>query len=913
MRAQIVRSLQYLYFLRFSLFLWLFPLAFALLDSGPTRTLTRGIFVPEYTFGYLCVAFYLISKAFVALVTARAIIINGGDRFAAPCPDWLCNLLAEQNTGNERKAVTVAILPALAVFVYLALVGIAEDIPWHKIAWGVAVGTFLAFLFWYVVNAWYYLAYEIPPGLEDTPTLTLGKNAARTILFPRQWFFLNPPETTMATRRLTLEDMKSPLRDSGFAKWSHRLAGELNQLIGLPGYIYADNYIYEAHIFAFIAAVGFFVLFSILYPLTAPVPTRWAVLSFAILFGGLISVLWIFLGSTAVNGTMRRWRLLLSSAAVLFCGAIFYAWYHSSPDRFPTLASVLLIVVLLGWGLCAASFFLDRYRIPVLTLLILAAVLPRAVCPSLFYGNQEDHYLSTAPLSGDPGVPTPGQMLLDRLNLAEDDGRPLIVVTSTGGGLHASAWTARILETLTEQLPAADQESFRRHVLLMSTVSGSSFAEAYYLEELQQAENEHRSPNLHKVVIASQCSSLEAVGWGLLYYDLTKAMVPFLGWVNPSSGNGDLSHSPLGKDRTWALRRGMQRNVNSGYCYDSAYDNATDKRLPDVPAKLSLLERLWPQQTGESRAPTLANMRASEAIPAFTMNTTTVEGGDRFLLANYRLPSYRIGPLEGPPAESFLDLKLHDGQFADLPLATAAQLSATFPYVSSAARIPRTYSIKSAHFVDGGYYDNDGTSSMIEFLRYALDPPLQATATSQQKQDASIQQAVADKLRAKPSRPQATKPVKILLVEIRNSQDSDRSSTRSRALNPDGSGHAGLLEHLAMPLKGFWSAGHDSVTGRDRNGLDLLIASHRENLQLHQIVFDDVTEDTDRFWIKNAKDPLSWSLTPAERGEVANHALKQCTIGARYQAAMDWFLGFDKEWSKSPQGDASNPCPEEKR
>lgn len=81
-----------------------------------------------------------------------------------------------------------------------------------------------------------------------------------------------------------------------------------------------------------------------------------------------------------------------------------------------------------------------------------------------------------------------------------------------------------------------------------------------------------------------------------------------------------------------------------------------------------------------------------------------------------------------------------------------------------------------------------------------------------------------------------------------------------------------------MPLKGFWSAGHDSVTGRDRNGLDLLIASHREDLQLHQIIFDDVTEDTDRFWIKNAKDPLSWSPTPAERREVANHALKRCAI-----------------------------------
>jgi len=123
MRNQIDRSLQYLYFLRFSLFLWLFPLLFAALDSGclgfSTRTLTRGIFVPEWWSGYACVAFYLISKAFVALLCARIIVINGVDRFSAQRPEWLSRLLADPDAQGEGKAIVISLLPALATFAYL--------------------------------------------------------------------------------------------------------------------------------------------------------------------------------------------------------------------------------------------------------------------------------------------------------------------------------------------------------------------------------------------------------------------------------------------------------------------------------------------------------------------------------------------------------------------------------------------------------------------------------------------------------------------------------------------------------------------------------------------------------------------------------------------------------------------------
>src|SRR5207245_2368070 len=57
----------------------------------------------------------------------------------------------------------------------------------------------------------------------------------------------------------------------------------------------------------------------------------------------------------------------------------------------------------------------------------------------------------------------------------------------------------------------------------------------------------------------------------------------------------------------------------------------------------------------------------------------------------------------------------------DLPVTTAARLSATFPYVSPAARINRYGGFDNQyHYVDGGYYDNYGTATLVEWLDKGL-------------------------------------------------------------------------------------------------------------------------------------------------------------------------------------------------
>jgi hypothetical protein len=317
--------------------------------------------------------------------------------------------------------------------------------------------------------------------------------------------------------------------------------------------------------------------------------------------------------------------------------------------------------------------------------------------------------------------------------------------------------------------------------------------------------------------------------------------------------------------------------------------------LKEAPKILPWYQRLLPTSTSATTRLTIGGLKPGSNFPAFTMNTTTVERGDRFLLANYRLPAYQVGPIEGPPAESFIDV-FRTGNRPDLPLASAAQLSATFPYVSSAVRIPQKYSSYSEHFVDGGYYDNDGTSSVIEFLRYALDCPVPGT-TNSDPQDAAAKQDIHSR-----------GAVDVLLIEIRNSIDTDAPNSQpapfvrhnSEPSPPKPWSHAGLLQQLGFPLAGFWNAGHGSVTARDRNGLDLLLQSHAANLHLHQIIFDDQTQPEARWYIHAAQDPLSWSLTPKERAEVTKSsdpgAAGTGRLNSCYQDAAGWFQDFDGKY-----------------
>jgi hypothetical protein len=411
----------------------------------------------------------------------------------------------------------------------------------------------------------------------------------------------------------------------------------------------------------------------------------------------------------------------------------------------------------------------------------------------------------------------------------------------------------------------------------MSTVSGGSSGLYTYLRELDPATNDGKS-DWGRMVTRAQCSSLEAVGWGLVYYDIPKAFVPFASWVWPiSSGTSDLTGSPLGKDRTWALRRAFARNLGDPFCLKFGDPNSF------IP--LSQVRSAEEQNLANENELTITHLSAvSGEFPAFTMNTTTVENGERFLLANYRVPDDLTDLTPDYRARSFLATYSKAANPVDLPLATAAQMSATFPIVSSAARVPQALddSPAAVHFVDGGYFDNDGTVSAIEFLRYALDSPPavncdQKTSAAKPASTKSASGTVPCKLR-------------VILIEIRNSGDFLPSP--DEATTPDHSGDTqkwNFNDEALAPILAFWNAGHESVTGRNRVALEVLEKALGDRAQIrHIVISDNYAKD------RTQTDPLNWSLTPQQQGEIWGSAKK---VGPCYDEVLDWFRKSASQWN----------------
>lgn len=898
---RLLHWIRYLYFMRFSLVLWLIAPLLCWLNSTGARSITSGLLVPEFLEGYICVAFFLVSAGFVALISARVVAINGPHRWSEDCPPLLTKLLVNDQGKLEWLALLLSQAPNLFVFWYLHANAVEEGVAWTAVDWGLAIGVLLAFAVWWVLNAWYYFTYDGPS--VRLPVVTLGQNAARTILFPRSWFRLNQAQTPMAN--VTLEEVDTR-RGQFLGPYIHKVAAHLDNAFGLEGYLRSTGHLHEAHDFAISAVFLFIGLYLAIWPLTAPVPAFWPSVAALALTGlVLLRVLWILLTAESFRNKWAAvwWKASLMSGVLGSWFLMAWLYIFSSAERFPTLAAVLILCIGLCWSLAGIAFFADRYRVPAVTLILLLLILPRVIH---LVSDQEEQYFSvvaaqTLPLAP---VPTPAAILDERLPnpaTGQSAAYPLIIVTATGGGLHASAWTTEVLAHLEDEFApngnAGPAGFFHNHLLLLSTVSGGSVGLLSYLREIDPATS-GGVYNRERMLRAAQCSSLEAVGWGLIYYDFNKTLFPLM---PPSSGERDLDNGALFKDRTWSLRKSFARNLDNVYCEDLwrrdmiADSGQTPPATDPDPTLRYIAERNMVNERIVERLESQLTLRQllpaqNNSLPAFTMNTTSVEEGNRFLLANYRVPQYQLDATSGAPARSFLGTFGAGGSTADLPLITAAQLSATFPFVSSATRAPHMIAASSPHFVDGGYYDNDGTVSAIEFLRYALAPSQSApSAVSQEGMEKAHLASIESKLKGH--------PLRILWIEIRNSGDCPADP-------PDTAWN--LFGQLTAPLGAFWSAGHESVTGRNRVALGLLQQAMHDTLEIHRIVMPD----NHACQLSNSgatdaavNDPLNWSLTPRQRQEVRKYAtaLQPC-----YDEAREWFYATPGGWTNpAPASDKS--------
>jgi Patatin-like phospholipase len=358
-------------------------------------------------------------------------------------------------------------------------------------------------------------------------------------------------------------------------------------------------------------------------------------------------------GKSAHEGHyMALWSFLL---CFLVYGAIGIGKFFriGDPPTVPTLADLLIFLMILCWGLSAITFILDRFRIPLLLPFLLAAVVSAHI-------HATDHYFYMFSAKSTPDL-TPAEVIR-----AGKPGSAVVIVAASGGGIKAAAWTTRVLTGLEENNPHVFGDSVR----LISAVSGGSVGAMYFVNEYDAngAGLPSNTKDLEQAVGRAEASSLDDIAWGLVYPDFLRIFVPVF------------KHLDRGR----------------------ALEAALTRELPNRKHHLSSPLSDW-------REGVLKGWR-----PAVVFNATVVESGERFLLGTTDLsPAIGRSSLRDPQFPQF------GGH--DISLVTAARLSATFPYVSPAARpdIEGT----QIHAVDGGYTDNYGMATLIAWLDEALRAP----------------------------------------------------------------------------------------------------------------------------------------------------------------------------------------------
>ncbi|MEM7790303.1 MAG: patatin-like phospholipase family protein [Verrucomicrobiota bacterium] len=369
---------------------------------------------------------------------------------------------------------------------------------------------------------------------------------------------------------------------------------------------------------------------------------------------------------------------LLTLIVLLLIGKFFPP---SADDTMPPGVYFYLAMTLTIWMLGALQFHLSRFRVsPILLLILIVAVGYRLTG----YDHVFDAYVTEA-------YPEDEFLKPEDIVLASQSPENLVVVTSTGGGILASGWLTASLKELIAARP-----ELRNEIRLLSTVSGSSTGAAFYLDGLMrqkilpETDPEETRKALDKIYKASVKSSLESLTHSIAYLDfwrmVTGGFLPF-----------------TRQDRGLNLERAWQKNAGAG---------------------------------GKDVAPVMVSdlregIRTGQ-LPAVIFNTTVMEVGRRVMITPV---DFKQLSLENPH-ERARDLS---GYFdpkrasrTDVSIWSAARLSATFPYVTPAAKAQFHGKFETSgasyenrrnnHFIDGGYYDNYGVASAIDWL----DPILEA-------------------------------------------------------------------------------------------------------------------------------------------------------------------------------------------
>src|SRR5947207_9397485 len=356
--------------------------------------------------------------------------------------------------------------------------------------------------------------------------------------------------------------------------------------------------------------------------------------------------------------------------AVCYTFIVIVAYCIITGNQIAPLVALMLLLSLWVLVLAGVTFFWDRYRLPLLVILIAYFWLAG-------FSIKADHYYRVWTRPSLDRDLTPGEIV----GRAAQQHRPVVVVAAAGGGIQSAAWTTSVLDQLGKRLKADSGGAYDlpHSIRPISGVSCGSVGGMFYAECFNESE-----PDFSHSFQAACSSSLGPTVRGLLRQDLWRALMPFL-------------VTDICNDRGRVLERQWCKSVDTKFKPNAKLADAT---LSAWGADALLLNR-----------------------PALIFNASIVETGQRLAIATVPI---RHGLI--------VETEFTQMYWTRLAVSTAARLSATFPFVTPTSRPTMLNTSTSAcrsvspppcgggdqHLVDGGCYEHSGLVGAIEWIDDAL-------------------------------------------------------------------------------------------------------------------------------------------------------------------------------------------------
>ncbi|WP_224242741.1 patatin-like phospholipase family protein [Hyalangium gracile] len=380
----------------------------------------------------------------------------------------------------------------------------------------------------------------------------------------------------------------------------------------------------------------------------------------------------------------------------------------------------------------------------------------------------------------------------------------LALLATSGGGIRAALWTARTLEEL------ENIDGFSRYVRLVSGASGGMVGAGLWVASMESRDRPSLSANLSR---AMEQDSLSPVALSMLL--------------------------PFDKGRGHAL------------------------------------EQAWIKHSRDVLKRDFADLKPGEEAgwrPSLIYSPMIIEDGRRLLVSNLdlstlvRVKASTLSASGNDPAGSPLSLsgiqlfQLFPQRQKGLSVATAARMSASFPYVSPAAQLP---TIPRVRVVDAGYYDNYGVDLLAMWIKEHSQWLRECTSG-------------------------------VLLIQIRDQLENGRRT--QVLLNKTPSWLHQALAGLTSPPEAVLSARNASMSFRNDELIGLLQSEFNAE---ESCFFTTVAFELD----KNA--PLSWSLSSKDKRLIEESASSH-EFRTQLSAVEKWLKATPEELALAKQ---QSRCP----